>query len=268
MHNLILLKKLISVQIRSQMQYRLPFFFDIAGTFFITLTEFGAVALVLPKFGSIGGWMLGDIALLYGLVNISFGLMDLIFSGFDPSHFGRNIRQGLLDQILLRPIHVSIQILGSAFTLRRLGRIIMGLIILFYSFQLSNITWTFAKSSLVILTIFSQIIYFGGLFVIGATITFWTIDSIEFMNIFTYGGIELISFPMHIYPDMFRKFFTFILPAIFINYYPALYILDKPDPFNMPNYAPWLGPIVSLLILFFAGKFWDFGLKHYQSTGT
>ena len=113
-----------------------------------------------------------------------------------------------------------------------------------------------------------MVCFFGGLFVIGATITFWTIESIELINIFTYGGNEMMSYPMHIYPDWMRKFFTFIIPGIFMNYYPALFILGKPDPFRMPGFTPWLAPFVGVGVLAISLRFWHFGLAHYQSTGT
>jgi ABC-2 type transport system permease protein len=73
---------------------------------------------------------------------------------------------------------------------------------------------------------------------------------------------------MHIYGDWMRRFFTYIVPAIFLNYYPALYFLDKPDPFNFPFFAPFLSPLVGLMFLGTALAFWRFGRKHYQSTGT
>ena len=114
----------------------------------------------------------------------------------------------------------------------------------------------------------SQVLFFGGLFVIGATITFWTVESIEVMNILTYGGSYMISHPMHIFPDILRHFFTFIVPAIFLNYYPALYILELPDPFGMPSWAPFLAPAAGLLMLLAALAFWQFGIRQYQSTGT
>jgi ABC-2 type transport system permease protein len=64
------------------------------------------------------------------------------------------------------------------------------------------------------------------------------------------------------------RFFTFIIPAIFMNYYPALYILDKPDPFGMPGFATWLAPFVGMGVLAISLSFWRFGIAHYQSTGT
>jgi ABC-2 type transport system permease protein len=268
MYSLHILRRLLSVQVRGQMQYRIPFLFNLLGTLFVTLTEFGAIALVLPRFDNLGGWSLGEVALLYGTINAAFGLMDMLFSGFDPSFFGRNVRQGLLDQILLRPVNVIVQVLGSRFAMRRMGRIGMGIAILTFSFALTDLAWTSGKALVLALAVLGQVAYFGGLFIIGAAITFWTIDSIEIVNVFTYGGTELVSYPMNIYPDMLRRFFTYILPAIFLNYYPALYILDKPDPFELPAFAPWLAPLAGLLILWLSLRFWEFGLNKYQSTGT
>ena len=111
-------------------------------------------------------------------------------------------------------------------------------------------------------------LFFGGLFIIGSTITFWTIESIEVMNILTYGGRFLISHPMHIYHVWMRRIFTYIVPAIFLNYYPALYFLDKVDPLDFPPFAPFIAPLVGLLVLLVALAFWRFGIGHYQSTGT
>jgi ABC-2 type transport system permease protein len=267
-YSLHLLRRLIGANFRSQMSYRLSLGFEFLGVFFITLLEFASFALVLPRFGDIGGWKLGEVALLAGMVNIAFGTMDLVFSGFDPGNFGRQVRLGRMDQLLLRPVDITLQVLGSEFVLRRLGRIIVGVGIFLLANNLTEIIWTPEKILLLALSIIGQILFFGALFVIGATTTFWTVESIEVLNIFTYGGSEMISYPMHVYPNFLRRFFTFILPAIFLNYFPALDILGRTDPLGFPAIAPWLSMPVGLLIFFIAMRFWRYGLAHYQSTGT
>jgi ABC-2 type transport system permease protein len=261
-------RRLIWVQIRSQMQYRTSFFFDISATALITALEFGAVALVFGRFGTIEGWSLGEVAFLFGLVEMAFGLMDMIFSGFDPQNFGRHVRRGTFDQLLLRPINITLQVLGSEFVLRRLGKIFFGILIFGFALNLTPVQWTLGKLFYLPLVIVGMICFFGGLFIIGSTITFWTIESIEVINIFTYGSQMMISYPMHIYQGVIRRFFTYILPAIFLNYYPALYFLDKPDPLGFPTLAPFISPLVGLLVLSVALAFWRYGIRHYQSTGT
>jgi ABC-2 type transport system permease protein len=260
--------RLIGVQVRSQMQYRVGFILESISTAVTTGMVFVTFAFVIERFGSIAGWSLGQVGFLYGMVEFSFGIMDMLFSGFDPQNFGRQIRLGRLDQVLLRPISITLQIFGSEFILRRIGRIVQGMVIFIIAVELANMQWTVTKLLYLPVVIISQVLFFGGLFIIGATITFWTYESIEVINIFTYGGAEMMSYPMNIYPDWMRKFFTFIIPAIFINYYPALFFLNKPDPLGLPGFAAFISPCIGFGIFGLSIIFWRFGVKHYQSTGT
>ena len=263
-----LYRRLISIQVRSQLQYRASFLFDLASVALNTAISFGTLSLILQRFHHIAGWTLPEIAFLYGMVESAFGVMDLVFSGFDPRRFGERVRMGQLDQLLLRPANITLQVLGSELALRRLSRIAQGAIILGLSLLWLDVQWTAAKLLYLPLVIAGQVCFFGALFVIGATITFWTVQSIEVINIFTYGGTEMMSYPMSIYPRWMRRFFTYIIPAIFLNYYPALYFLDKPDPLGMPWFAYLLSPVVGVGLLILALQFWRFGLRHYTSTGT
>jgi ABC-2 type transport system permease protein len=170
--------------------------------------------------------------------------------------------------MLLRPVSVTLQVLGSEFILRRLGRVIQGVLVLVLAFSLVDVVWTPAKLLYLPVVLSSLVCFFGGLFLIGAGISFWTVESIEVVNIFTYGGSEMMSYPMHIYPNWMVRFFTFIVPAIFLNYYPALYLLDKPNPLSQVNIAPFLTPLAGGGMLALGLGFWRFGVRHYQSTGT
>ena len=261
-------RRLISVQIRSQLQYRVSFLLETVANGMSLFLFFLSIFLVMQRFGNIGGWSVGEVAFLFGLVEIAFGSMDMIFSGFDPKDFGERVRLGTFDQLLLRPVNITLQVLGSEFTLRRIGRITQGIVIFAIALSLLDIDWTIGKLVYLPLVIGSIVCFFGGLFIIGATATFWTIETIEVMNILTYGGSEMMAYPMHIYQTWMRRFFTYIVPAIFLNYYPALYFLDKPDPFNMPSFAPFLAPVAGLGVLLVALAFWRFGLRFYQSTGS
>jgi ABC-2 type transport system permease protein len=260
--------RLISVSIRSQLQYRFAFFVDLLGVGIITFASFATVALIMQRFTDIAGWTLGEIAFLYGTVEAAFGIMDMVFTGFDPGTFGQQVRRGTFDQVLLRPISATMQVFGSEVSLRRLARIFQGAGVMVYAFAATDIAWTPWKVIYVPVVIASLVCFYGALFMIGSTITFWTVQSIEVVNIFTYGGAEMMSYPMSIYDKWMRNFFTFVIPGIFLNYYPALYILNKPDPLGMPAFAPLLSPVVGVGMLGLALAFWQFGIRHYQSTGT
>ena len=102
-----LYRRLIVLQMRAQLQYPVSFWLEIAGNGLILFTFFGGVALVFQRFGHIADWTLGEIAFLWGTVEMAFGMMDMIFSGFDPGNFGQQVRLGRFDQLLLRPINIT-----------------------------------------------------------------------------------------------------------------------------------------------------------------
>ena len=267
-HALRLYFRLIGLEIRGQLQFRASFLMDVISTCVMLSLFFVSLYFILEEFENIGGWRIAEIAFLYGMVEMSFGLMDMIFSGFDPGNFGLRVRKGTFDQMLLRPLPLTLQVFSSQFVLRRLGRILEGAIILGYSFTQLDITWAWGKTLYLPLVVLGQVGFFGGLFMIGATFTFWTVEGIEVMNVFTYGGSEMVSYPMHIYPRWMRQFFTYIVPAMFINYLPALYFLDREAPFAIPPFAPFLAPCAGFVVMVVALWFWNFGVQHYQSTGS
>jgi ABC-2 type transport system permease protein len=259
--------RLLAVQVRSQMTYRLSFWMDLFSTMG-NFIFFLAVVLVFERFENIAGWTLAEIAFLYGLIEASFGVMDMIFSGFDPDEFVVNTRQGAFDQMLLRPIGITWQVLGSKFLLRRFGRIFEGLGVLAWALTTVNVHWTMGKIFYLPLVFLSQILAMGALFIAGSTISFWTIERVEAVNILTYGGTDMMSYPAQIYPVWMQRFFTFVVPFVFLNYYPALYFLDKPDPLGFPVFAPFLAPVAAVIMFVAALRFWRVGIDHYQSAGS
>lgn len=267
-HELALYRHLLGATVRSQMQHRVSFAFQLVSTALVTLVEFGALALVLQRFGDVGGWRLGEVALLYGLVATSFKTMDTLVAGFDPGDFGESVRLGRFDQLLLRPAGLATQVLGGRLDLHRVGQLAESVAIFVAGVTIAGVAWTPGKAALLALAFLGQLAFFSALFVIGATITFWTVDSIEAMNVLTYGGQEMMSYPMHIYQPWLRRTFTYVVPAIFLNYYPALYLLERPDPLGMPAWSPFAAPFVGLAFLAAAVAFWRFGVRHYQSTGS
>lgn len=260
--------QMLTFHIRSQMQYRFSFFLDTFTTGFLNIIYFFTLSLVLERFNNIAGWTLPEIAFLAGMAEMSFATMDLIFSGFDPDSFSVRIQQGNFDQLLLRPVPITLQVLGSQFLLRRIGRILQGVLIFIIALALGNIHWTVFKLLYLPVVFISQVLCMGAINLMGSTMIFWTIQRVEAINILSYGGVEMVTYPMNIYPAWLRAFFTYIIPFMFINYFPALYFLDKPDPLGFPAFAPFIAPFAACALFGAAFLFWKFGVNHYQSTGS
>lgn len=267
-HELSLYRRMIGIQIRSQMQYRFSFLLELFSTGMLNASFFVGLVLVFQRFGSIKGWTLGEVAFLAGMIEMSFATMDMIFSGFDPDTFGPMIQAGTFDQLLLRPMNLTLQVFGSQFFIRRIGRILQGVVIFAIALSLNSVHWTLAKLLYLPVVFASQVVAMGALFIISSTLIFWTVQPLEVVNTVTYGGVELMTYPMHIYSLTIQRIFTYALPFIFLNYYPALYFLEKPDPLGFPMFAPFLAPVAAGLMFFAAIQFWHIGVRAYQSTGT
>lgn len=259
---------LLSAVIKSQLQYRVSFLFETLGTVLANGLEFVAFLLAFGAFGSVGGWDFWQVAFLWGLSESAFALMDLIFSGMDPDQFSNHIKAGTFDQFLLRPVNLLIQVFSSSFALRRLGRMSQGMLIFALAVGHVGIDWTPVKLAYLPLVFVSAVAFYGALFTFGAALSFWTTESLEIINVFTYGGTTMASYPMHIYQDFMRRVFTFIVPTALIIYYPALFFFDLPDPTGLPKLVQYLAPLVGFGMLFLALSVWQLGLRKYQSTGS
>ncbi len=268
--NWFLYRKLIGAQVRAQMQYRSSFVLEGIAQFVGNILDFVVVIIFFSRLTALGGWTLPEIGLLYGLSSVAFGLADMVIAGFDYIYFGPNmVRLGEFDRVLIRPVSAFLQVLTSQFTLKRLGRIGQGLIVLVWALIALDVTWTLPKLIYILIVIVSAAFFFGGLFIFGSGISFWVVDSLEVMNIATYGGQFMTQYPMSIYGDVLRAVFTFLIPMAFISYYPALWLLDKPDPFGGPiALLAFLAPFVCVLMFAIGVRLWRVGVRHYTSTGS
>ena len=248
--------------ILSQMQYRTSFVFQSIGHFIITGIEFLGIWALFARFGSLRGYSLTEVALFYGTINTAFAFADALGRGFDV--LSTQIKSGEFDRILLRPRSTILQIFGYEFTMRRIGRFAQGVAVLTYATISLGLHRDPLALILITMSIFGSVLLFLGLYVIQATISFWTIESLEIMNTVTYGGVETAQYPMSIYRTMFRRFFTFVVPLACVTYFPLRDAID-PSGFSLIGMlAPWVGPIFFGLTM----GIWKLGLRHYTSTGS
>ena len=255
-----------SASIRSQLQYRGSVAMTTIGTFLIGASEFLAVWALFDRFGQLRGWTLPEVALLYGMISITWSVCDMFTRGFDA--FGAMIKAGNFDRLLLRPRSTVLQLLGQELTLRRVGRLTQGLIVLGYAAWAGAIDWTIGRAVLLAGSIACGVCAFLGLLVLQATSAFWTVDSLEVWNAFTYGGVTMSQYPLPIYRSWFRAAFTYAIPLACVNYFPAVAILGRAEPLGAPAIAGWIAPLAGPVFLALCLQVWRIGVRHYRSTGS
>lgn len=262
-----LYRRLIGMQVRIQVQYKTNLAVDILTYFGVTSAEFLAVVLYFGTFPTLLGWRIGEVALLTGIMSISFGFAEMLGAGID--NFSDTIRLGEFDRILLRPVGAFTQVIGSDFRLRRLGRLSEGCAaIVLALYLLPGLQWSWAKVAVLLLGIASGSVIFLSIMLLGATICFWTIETTELISMFTYGGREMLSYPLTIYNQLMQRFFLFVVPLAFGSYVPTCYVLGRPLPFGVPAAITFASPLIACAFALVSGGIWHFGVRRYQSTGS
>jgi ABC-2 type transport system permease protein len=262
-----LYRHLIAMQLRAQMQYKINVLIDIVTYLSVTGLEVVPLLIYFGPFPSLLGWKVGEVAMLYAITSMSFGLAELFGAGIDA--FDETIRRGEFDRVLLRPVGALLQVVSSEFRLRRLGRITEGLLVFILALSLlPGLNWTPLKLAILPIAIVSGALVFIAILLLGATLCFWTIQTTELTNILTYGGREMLSYPLTIYHQSLQRFFLFVVPLAFGTYVPTCYLLGRSLPFGLPAEIAFGAPLVALAFALIAGATWRFGVHHYQSTGS
>lgn len=252
--------------VRSAMTYRASFALTAFGNLMVTGLDFVAILLMFSQVDSLGGWSLPEVAFLYGLSATAFGIADLLLGSMDV--LGTRIRDGSFDTLLVRPAPVLAQVGADHFALRRLGRITQGALVLAWGLLAVDADWTALKVLLVPVMLISGAAIFCALFVAGAAFQFVAQDAAEVQNAFTYGGTTLLQYPPTVFGKDLVRGVTFMLPLAFVNWVPAAYVLGRPYPLGLPEWAAFASPLVAVAVCGLAGLAWRAGLRSYRSTGS
>jgi len=255
-----------SVSTRVQMQYRASFAMASAGLMLAMAFELTGIWMLFSRFGTLRGWTLPEVAVLFGIVDAAFALAECFGRGFDV--FPDLLKSGDFDRVLLRPRSAAFQVAAREIQLMRVGRFGVGMFALVWGASRLGVDWNAARIGLVVAAIAGGACLFGGLFVLQATLAFWTTESLEVVNATTYGGVEMARFPISIYRKWFRRIFIWIIPLAAVNYLPLHAVTGRPDALGSPTWLQWASPLAGVAFLLICLRVWKVGVRRYASTGS
>jgi ABC-2 type transport system permease protein len=257
--------RLVGARARSQLQYRLSFALELLATTLIVFLDFVMILVLFAHVDALAGWTIEEVALLYGIACIAFAIADLVVGHLDL--FPTMIRDGTFDLLLVRPLSTLFQVVTTEFALRRLGKALQGLVVLLVAVARLDVDWTIGRAAMIPVAVLAGAVIYGAVWVALATIAFWIVDAMEFVNAFTYGGNFLSQYPINLFAAWLRGLVVFVIPVAFVAYFPALYVVDKPDPLGLPEALRFASPAVAVVASVAAGLVWRGAVRHYRSAG-
>ncbi|MBQ7798499.1 MAG: ABC-2 family transporter protein [Clostridia bacterium] len=258
-----LYNKYVKMHSKSALQFKANLAMLSFASVLISIGEILSIFLLFKRFESVGYWGFYEAALMFGIITTVYSIVECFGRGFDE--FANLIKRGDLDRLMVRPVNIVYQIFGSKIEFSKLSRVLLGLIVSVIAIINLSITWTFTKIIVLTLTYICGCCVILGVMMIGAGISVFSVENLEFINIITNGAKEIGFYPINIYNKLLSRIFTFIIPVACFNYLPLSYIMGYG---NLPQIVYALSPLIGMLFVIPCLLFFLWSLKKYQSTGT
>jgi len=245
-----------------RVSYRGDFFISLATSFAATIFALSFVVVLFQKVPQLAGWRFEEVLFLYGFSLIPYGIFNII--SLNLYEFGSTyIIEGKFDRVLLRPISSLFQVLFETFRIESLQEVATGIFCMWWATHHLGLAWTPAKVALLFFFGLCAGIIYISVFLILSTVSFWFEDRIgvhpPVWNVMAFG-----RYPLSIYSGVVQFFLCWIIPFGLASFYPSVRMLGRTI---SPQYAP-LVPVVAVVFLTTAISLWNFGTRHYSSTGT
>lgn len=257
---------LVRARVRSDWQYRTSFVLFTVSVTLVTLLDFLAIAVIFSNIPELAGWSLAEVAFLYGTAGVAFALGDTFISQVE--HVSQHVKQGTFDRFLVRPVGPLLHICADEFAFRRLGKLVQSGAILILAMVAVDVHWTAPRLLATAITVVTGTVIFSEIWVITSSIAFWTVDTQEVANSFTYGGNFMSEYPLDVFAPWLRRLAIGVVPIAFVAYLPSLWILGKDDTIGLPGWLSFAAPAVAAALVVPTRAIWRAGIRHYRSTGS
>ncbi|MGH9713961.1 MAG: ABC transporter permease [Candidatus Acidiferrales bacterium] len=245
-----------------RISYRGDFFVSLITSFAATIFGLLFVVILFEKAPKLAGWQFEEVMFLYGFSLIPYGIFNVI--SMNLYDFGNNyIIEGKFDRVMLRPVSSLFQVLFETFRIESFQEVATGIFCIVWAGRRLGLVWTPAKLGMLLFFGVCAGIIYVSIFLMLSTVSFWFEDRIgvhpPVWNIIAFG-----RYPLSIYSGLVQFFLCWIIPFGLASFYPSVRLLGRTV---TPEYAP-LVPVVAVVFLAIAISLWNFGTRHYSSTGS
>ena len=223
-----------------------------------------AIALIVARFGTLGGWTWSDMALLLSFHLLAYSIgASLSFTQFRVME--DMVRLGTMDTLLIKPISVWVYLVFSGLNIGYTGHIILAVGLMAWALTQVDVAWSLPTALFFIGTLLSGALVVCALMtMIGATALVW-VRSRHLYQIF-FGFWELARYPLTIFPAPIQFMLLTLVPLGFLGSIPVAVLLDKPVPL-LGTWAALACLLAGPVMVVLAMAHWRWCLRNYQGAG-
>jgi ABC-2 type transport system permease protein len=257
--------KLIRISMQARLQYRADFIMGLLNIIALNAINLGMIGILVYRFVDLNGWGIWELVFLYCLWLLGHSMYSLFFWHF--WELEEYLVQGTFDQFLLRPVSPFIQFLGREVQYIGFADMFVAISGIVLAYRNLSLHWDAGMWLFFFLVVISGTVIETTLNLMMACISFWTGRSNMAMDLIMEFNMLVQHYPIDIFGSWFRVVVTGLIPVAFMNYYPALILLDKLDR-NSTWWLGYLSPIVGLLLVGITAGVWHLALRRYSSSGS
>ncbi len=266
METLRLYVKLIRISMQARMQYRADFITGVIGVMVLNVVNLGLIGILVNRFVNLNGWTVWELVFLYCLWLLGHSLYSLFF--WHVRTLEDYLVQGTFDQFLLRPASPFVQFLGREIQYYGIADVVFGVAGVTLAYANLGLLWGWAKWVFFILAILAGTMIEMTLALLIACLAFWTGRSRRANSLLMQVNVIVQHYPVDIFGYTFRVIVTGLIPVAFMNYYPALMLLNKLDAHNPWGWLSYISPLVALALVGLTSGIWRLALRRYASSGS
>jgi ABC-2 type transport system permease protein len=256
---------LTGVALRSEMQYRLNVVAGILGGVLLQCVGLGFIATVLTRFGTLGGWTLSQLTLLYGMRLTAHALWVIPCASL--FQIGAVLRDAEFDRFLTRPVNPLIQVMTRRATITTLGHAIGGLAVLTIGMVGVDVEWTVWRLLLLVLALIGGALIELSVQLLFASLSFRLHNLTDLMLAFDHVFNTFGNYPTKIFTGVTRWGLTTVFPLAFAFYFPAAILLGRTDELWVSKWIAAAAPAAGLVLFALAYRVWRAQTSHYSSAG-
>lgn len=258
--------KMIRVSMLARLQYRADFITGAVGVIIWNAASLGLIGILINQFGHLNGWTIWELVFLYSLWNLGHSLFSLLF--WHINSLEDYLIEGTFDLFLIRPVSPLLQFFGREIHYMGLADVLIGVTGVSLAYANLGLHWDGVQWIFFVLAIISGALIEVTLALMIACTAFWTGRSRAGFSVMMQFNTLVEQYPVDIFGDWFRVVVTGLLPVAFMNYYPALMLLDKIDPNSTWAWLGYASPVVALWLVGLASVTWRLALQRYASSGS
>jgi ABC-2 type transport system permease protein len=212
-------------------------------------------ALFFLGFREVGGWRLGDVARLLGMMYMLFGIATVFFGGYRD--LAGAILRGDIDALLTQPKPILPRLLARESIPSAWGDLITGVLVLIFSARLD-----LAGAGLIVAAILIGLVAWLSTCVMFASLAFWVAGARSLSRDLMDFTLMVSMYPASIYSGWTKIVAFTVLPAGFVAMAPVGLVRDP----SWPALALAVGGAAAYAALALAA--FHLGLRRYRRGAT